>query len=185
MDDRVKAMVLRMTPYGLAALGLAAALTTHAEPAPAQEAPIAELSQALEEQGSTALSARRFDEASGAFESALVADPRNAAAYLGLAQVALARDLPGQAIGYYREARKLRPSDRAIVAAQGRALVVRGALDRARANLGEVERMCGRATACPEAVALRQAITAAGARTAVQAAAPTTTPDSSTPPRQN
>ena len=182
MNEKVRRMAIRLTPVGLGALALAAALTAHSEPAPAQNAPINALSQQFQRQGEAASSAGRWDDAANAFESALIADPRNASAFVGLARVASAQNLPGKAIGFYREALKLRPGDRSIVAAQGEALLARGALDRARANLVELRRLCANA-ACPEADTLSRSVTAAGARTAARTPAPT--PAAPPAPTQN
>lgn len=75
-------------------------------------------------------------------ESALAVDPRNRDGFVALAEVARARDLPGLAIRYYREALSMEPNDLAALEGQGEVLVARGALERARQNLARIEAIC-------------------------------------------
>ncbi len=105
-------------------------------------------------------------EARDYYEAALVADPGNIAAFIGLARTAERVGRPGQAISYYRRALVLDPANRTAIAGQGRAMVARGAIDRARANLARLQAAC-RDDACPEVAMLDAAIRATGARTVV------------------
>jgi Tfp pilus assembly protein PilF len=93
-------------------------------------------------QGEAALAAGNSDAAEDALEAAVVADPRNRAAYVSLGKVAQAQQLPGKAIRYYKDALLLDPNDIAALGAEGSALVQRGAVDRAKANLARIQTLC-------------------------------------------
>ena len=114
-------------------------------------------SLALLEGGRSAQAAGNLDGASDAYESALAVDPRNRGAFIGLAEVARSRGLPGKAIRYYREALELRADDVVALKEQGEALVERGAVDRAKANLAKLRQVCGK-RACTEVAELNAAI---------------------------
>jgi len=100
-------------------------------------------------EGRAAKAAGNLDGATDLLETAVAVDPRNRGAFVALAEVADARDLPGKAIRLYREALLLEPNDRAALAGQGTALVHKGALTQARANLTKLKTLCK--TGCPEA----------------------------------
>lgn len=99
-------------------------------------------SLALLAEARTARAAGSLDRATDLLETALAVDPRNRAAFVTLADVAEARGLPGKAIRLYREALLLEPNDVAALAGQGRALVTRGAVVRAQANLDRIRALC-------------------------------------------
>jgi cytochrome c-type biogenesis protein CcmH/NrfG len=92
--------------------------------------------------------AGRFDQAIDAYEGSLLIDPRNRAAYIGLAQVARKQNLPGKAIRLYREALTIEPNDVVALSGQGEALVEKGAVTKAKENLARIERLC--ASSCVE-----------------------------------
>ncbi|MFS0771342.1 hypothetical protein [Sphingomonas sp. 1P08PE] len=100
--------------------------------------------------------AGNLDAATDTLETAALVDPRNGGAFITLAQVAEARGLPGKAIRLYREALLLEPDDRVALQGQGEALVAKGALDRARANLARLKTICK--GSCPEATSLAASI---------------------------
>ena len=129
-------------------------------------------SVALVEQGRTALSAGDTEQAAALVETALAVDPRNRDAYRALAEIADAQGLPGKAIRYYREALSMEPNDLEALEGQGRVLVERGAVERARRNLARIEAICE--TQCEPADALAAAI-AAGPPPEVLAAQNSTT----------
>lgn len=99
-------------------------------------------SAALLAQGRAAKAAGNLDAATDALETAVAVDPRNRSAFLVLAEVAEARDLPGKAIRLYREALLLEPNDVAALSGQGEALVRKGAVTRARQNLAKIRTLC-------------------------------------------
>ena len=128
---------------------------------------IAPRSIALQRQGEAALAAGNVPGAIDALETAVVADPRNRAAYVGLGRAAQAQGLPGKAIRLYKVALTLEPNDVAALSAEGDALVQRGAVERAKQNLARIQTLCK--TACAPATTLAAAI-AKGPPPAIQTA---------------
>ena len=99
-------------------------------------------SVALVGQGLASLKAGNVQAANDALETALALDPRNRSAFVGLGRVAQAQQLPGKAIRMYFEALSLEPNDVVALSAQGEAMVQKGAVERARANLARVRALC-------------------------------------------
>jgi tetratricopeptide (TPR) repeat protein len=160
--------IMRFTPTAIVAAAMLVTVSSASYgnmPAPR---PISEISRSMQAEGERLYAAGEYDQAIGWFETALAADPRNADAYIGLGRIAQAQDLPGKAVGYFREALTLLPDDRRVIAAQGEALVQRGAVEKARENLTRLQTLCGE-SGCPEATGLSAAISAAGAHTALRA----------------
>ena len=113
-------------------------------------------SMALTKIGIDEAAAGRLESATDAFESALAVDPRNRAAYVELASVAKKQGLPGKAIRMYREALAIEPNDVIALSGQGEALVMRGAMTKAKENLARIEKLC--VASCPEQTRLSAAI---------------------------
>lgn len=113
-------------------------------------------SLALLAEGQSALKAGNLQGANDALETALAIDPRNRAAFVALGRVAQAQQLPGKAIRMYFEALALEPNDVGALSAQGEAMVQKGAVERARANLARVKALCK--AECAPAVELAAAI---------------------------
>ncbi|MEQ1688294.1 MAG: tetratricopeptide repeat protein [Sphingopyxis sp.] len=126
---------------------------------------IAPLSLAMQQEGARLQAAGELDAAIGYFETALVADPRNADALIGLGDVARQQQLPGKAIGHFRSALTLRPDDTRALAGQGSAYAARGAMGLARQNLAALHRACGE-DSCAEIAQLSAAINGASGRVA-------------------
>nr|WP_047168220.1 tetratricopeptide repeat protein [Sphingomonas sp. Y57] len=124
-------------------------------------------SLALLNEGQAALKAGNLQGANDALETALAIDPRNRAAFVALGRVAQAQQLPGKAIRMYFEALALEPNDVTALSAQGQAMVQKGAIERARANLARVKALCK--SECAPATELAAAI-AKGPPPAVMAA---------------
>ncbi|MFN2260301.1 MAG: hypothetical protein ABR601_10750, partial [Parasphingopyxis sp.] len=101
---------MRFSPLAIAvSLTLATVSSSlHGQPADDEINP---RSVELVAEGRAALAAGDADRALGLVESALVVDPRNRDGFVALAEVARARDLPGLAIRYYREALSMEPND--------------------------------------------------------------------------
>jgi Tfp pilus assembly protein PilF len=110
----------------------------------------------LLEQGRALKAAGDLDGATDALETAVAVDPRNRAAFITMAQVAEARELPGKAIRLYREALLLEPNDLVALRGQGQALVAKGAVTRARENLAKIRTLCK--SGCTDATALAAVI---------------------------
>ena len=146
---------MRLTPI---ALSVAIALATMASAGHGQKPDdqIDSRSVALTEQARTLHNGARYQEAIDLLESALAVDPRNRAAYVGLARVAQSQKLPGKAVRFYAEALKLEPNDVNALAGQGEAFVQRGAVERAKTNLERVKSLC--ANPCPQATSLASVI---------------------------
>lgn len=106
--------------------------------------------------GEAALAAGNLVAANDALEAAVVADPKNRAAFVALGKVAQAQQMPGKAIRYYKDALLLEPNDVVALSAEGSALVQRGATDRAKENLARIQTLCK--TGCPAATTLAAAI---------------------------
>ena len=115
----------------------------------ARSAALAQQAQALNGQA-------RYQEATDLFETALAVDPRNRAAYIGLARAAQGLKLPGKAVKFYYEALQLEPNDVTALAGQGEALVQRGAVERAKRNLDRIKTLCH--STCPQVTTLAAAI---------------------------
>lgn len=124
-------------------------------------------STALVKQAEGLRAAGNFSGAQDLLESALAVDPRNRDAYIALGRVAQAQALPGKAIRYYNDALALKPDDVSALSAQGDAMVQRGAIERAKANLARIQALCK--TSCAPATTLAAAI-AKGPPAAVQTA---------------
>lgn len=132
-------------------------------------------SMELVSQARTAKAAGDLEGAVDLLETAVTVDPRNRTAFVLLADVAEARDLPGKAIRLYREALLLEPNDVAALRGQGEALVRKGAVNQAQANLAKIKSLCK--GSCPDAGALAAVIEKGPPVTT--AAVTTTTPPAS------
>ncbi|WP_374405425.1 tetratricopeptide repeat protein [Pelagerythrobacter sp.] len=109
-------------------------------------------------EGRAALEADQPQRAIDAFEAALAIDPGYTAIFLDLAQASRAEGMQGKAIHYYREALVRDPGNLAAISGEGAALVEKGALEKARANLSKLTSMCG--AGCAETRQLAAAIEA-------------------------
>jgi Tfp pilus assembly protein PilF len=149
-------MFMRTASLALVALLATISVTTSLKGQRA-DAPVDPRSMQLLAEGRAQRAAGQLDAATDTVETALTVDPRNRAAFVTLAEIAQQRGLPGKAIRLYREALTLEPDDRSALQGQGEALVAKGALDRARANLARLKTLCK--GDCPEANRLAAAIT--------------------------
>ncbi|MDO6414966.1 tetratricopeptide repeat protein [Sphingomonas sp. BIUV-7] len=129
-------------------------------------------SLALLARADAARTAGQLTQAQDLLETALAIDPKNRGAYIAMGKVATAQALPGKAVRFYREALAIDPNDVAALSGQGVALVDRGAVERAKANLAKVRTLCK--AECQPAVTLAAAI-AKGPPPAVVTAQNTTT----------
>lgn len=176
LDSRqptVTELFMRFSPIALAlSLSLAAVSSASLSQRPDDQINIA--SVALAQQGEAARRAGNLSAANDALESALAIDPRNRAAFVSLARVAQAQQLPGKAIRLYREALKIEPNDTSALGGQGEAMVQRGAVERAKANLVRIKGLCK--VECAPATALAAAIAKGPPPAVVTAQATTTVP---------
>jgi tetratricopeptide (TPR) repeat protein len=161
---RVSESLMRLSPVALSLAILVASSSLVAQRPDDQLNP---RSAALVEQAAKARAAGKLDEASGLLETALAVDPRNRTAYINLAEVSEQQGLPGKAIRLFGEALVLEPNDVRALGGQGEAMVQKGAVERAKANLAKVQGICK--GSCPQEARLAAAI-AKGPPAAVLAA---------------
>ena len=147
---------MRLLPITLS-LALGAAIMASAGHGQRADDQIDPRSVALVQEAQSLTAAGRHNDAIDLLETALAVDPGNRGAYVALARVAQAQRLPGKALRLYADALRLEPNDVEALGGQGEAYVQRGAVDRARANLERVRRLCGQT--CPQADRLAAAIT--------------------------
>ena len=146
---------MRLTPIALsAAIMLATMASAGFSQKPDDQ--VDARSAALSQQAAALTAQGHYAEATDLLETALAVDPRNRAAYIGLARAAEGLKLPGKAIKFYFEALKLEPNDLNALAGQGEALVQRGAVERAKQNLARIRTLCR--NNCPQAQQLAAAI---------------------------
>ena len=94
-------------------------------------------------EGRASLAAGKAQEAIDAFEAALAVQPGNTAIYLDLAQAASKEGMQGKAIHFYREALERDPNSFAALSGEGKALVDKGATEKAKRNLAKLQSLCG------------------------------------------
>ena len=111
---------------------------------------------ALVAQGRAALQTGDTQGAIDNFEAALAIDPGYTQVYIDLADAARADGLQGKAIHYYREALEREPKNFAAISGEGEALLEKGAVEKARRNLAQLQSMCG--AGCTETMQLAAAI---------------------------
>lgn len=131
---------MRYTPAALALSLLAAVTASVGYGADRQPDPRA---AALVTEGRSQLAAGKVQEAIDSYEAALTIDPAYTAIYLELAEAARASGLQGKAIHYYREALERDPNNFAAISGEGEALLEKGAVDKAKRNLAQLESLCG------------------------------------------
>ena len=147
---------MRLTPFVLC-LGIAASTLSVAVSGQRPDDQIAPQSMEYLAKGESLLAQGKYLEADDALETALVVDPKNRAAFVVMAKVAIKEKLFGQAIRMTNKALSLEPTDRDALAVQGEAMVELGAVPRAKENLAKLQKLCGN-SACPQAAALSTAI---------------------------
>ena len=158
MDDErephrpaVKELLMRYTPVALA-LSLAVAVTSSvALSAERQADPRA---AALIAEGRSELASGQVQAAIDSFEAALAIDPAHTPVYLDLAEAARQSGLQGKAIHYYREALERDPDNFAAISGEGEALLEKGAIEKARRNLAQLESRRGELARGPQATVL-------------------------------
>jgi len=146
---------MRLSPLVLV-LGLAASSLAVPVVGQKPDDQIARLSTEYLKKGEAAFSAGKLIEADDAFETALAVDPRNRAAFVSMARVAMKQRLFGQAIRLTNRALALEPNDKDALGLQGQAMVEQGAGARARDVLAKLQKLC--TSGCPQAADLSAAI---------------------------
>jgi len=164
-------MLMRLSPLVLA-FGLAASSLAVPVVGQKPDDQIAPRSLELLKQGEAAIAAGKLMEADDALETALAVDPRNRAAFVAMARVAMKQKLFGQAIRLTNKALALEPTDKDALALQGAAMVEQGADARAKDVLARLQKLC--TSGCTQAAELSAAI--ARGPTLAQAKPPASVP---------
>ena len=141
LASRLKELLMRYYPVALA-LSAVVAVTASVSHGAAPDSDDARARQLLNE-GRAILAQGDAGRATDAFEAALAVDPSYIGAYLALGDAARAEGLQGKAIHYYREALEHDPNNFAAISGEGEALLEKGAVDKARRNLAQLESQCG------------------------------------------
>ena len=142
--------------YAPAALALSLALAVTASVAVGAQRQPDPRAAALVAEGKSHLAAGQSQAAVDSFEAALAVDPGYTAVYLELGEAARAQGLQGKAIHYYREALERDPKNLAAISGEGEAMLEKGAVEKAKRNLAQLQSLCG--TSCNEAQQLALAI---------------------------
>lgn len=101
-----------------------------------------DVSQALVRQAVSAQKADKAEEAQILFERALVADPANLHALIGLGKTHEAQGRVGRGLKYYRQALAIDPNEHVALEAQAVAFLKRDMFERAEANRDKLARLC-------------------------------------------
>ena len=144
---------MRLAP---AAAALSLLVAVSASVGSAQSEPVDPRAGMLMAQAQEALEAGQPQRAVDALEAAFAIDPQYTPILISLAEAARREGLQGKAIRYYREALTRDPGNYAAIAGEGAAMVEKGAVERARRNLAQLESLCG--SGCPETRSLAVAI---------------------------
>lgn len=132
---------MRVTAISVAVALMALSVSTSLQ-AQRVDAQVDPRSLALLAEARDAKNGGKLEDANDLLESALAVDPRNRAAFLELADIARSSELPGKAIRLYREALVLEPNDLVALRGQGEAMVAKGAVEKAKANLERIKLIC-------------------------------------------
>lgn len=136
----LKEFMMRYTPAALALCLLATVTASVGYGADREADPRA---ATLIAEGRSELASGQVQAAIDSFEAALAIDPGHTPIYLDLAEAARREGLQGKAIHYYREALEREPGNLAAISGEGEALLEKGAVEKARRNLAQLESMCG------------------------------------------
>ncbi len=131
---------MRYTP---AAFGLALAVAVTSSVGHGADRAADPRAAALISEGRSELAAGEVQAAVDSFEAALAIDPAYTPIYLDLADAARQSGLQGKAIRYYREALERDPNNLAAITGEGEALLEKGAVEKAKRNLAQLESICG------------------------------------------
>lgn len=116
------------------------------------------VSQDLVAQANTALGTEQFADAQFLYERALVAQPANITALIGLGKSHEGQGRLGKGLKYYRQALEIEPNDQTALEVQALAFLKRDMMDRADDNRDKLARLC--ANGCPALASVETAIEA-------------------------
>lgn len=110
------------------------------------------ISQALSVNGSEALAEGEALKAMQHFESALVSNPKNASAYVGLGRAHAAVDRRKTAMNYYAVALEIDPNNKGALEYQSLGFLDQGKISAAERNINRLKRLCAAGCAALEHV---------------------------------
>jgi Tfp pilus assembly protein PilF len=113
-----------------------------ATPLLAKSAATISVSQTLAARAQTALAQTKTTDALDLYESAIAADPKNIAAYVGLGRAYEAVGMQGKALRYYRLALDINPNDLGALEAQVAGMMAKGAPSKAQVPLDRLRKLC-------------------------------------------
>ena len=146
--------------YAPAAAALSLIVAVGASTGRSAEPPLNPHAAALAAAGSAALSAGNTATATDDFEAALTLNPGASALVLDLAQAARMDGMQGKALHYYRLVLARDPQNLDALAGEGGALAEKGATEKARARLAQLQGLCG--SDCAQSRGLAAVIERAG-----------------------
>jgi tetratricopeptide (TPR) repeat protein len=159
---------MRFSPPVIA-LSLTLAMISSASIGKKADNEIDPVSVAMMQKGDAALTAKNTEDAVNWYETALAVDPRNRAAYIGMARAVKAQGLNGKAIRFYKLALSLEPNDVLALTEQAEAMVAKGALGSAKTNLARLRLLCN--SDCSKVEQLAVAIAKTPEKPSLQASA--------------
>ncbi len=141
---------MRFTP---AAILLASALALSASSSlgkKAQDAGVSAAAKPWVAHGASALDVGDLDAARSAYETALLLSPGDPTIYFALGKIARAQKMPGRAIKYFADVRRIDPDNQSALLQEGLAMMDKGAIESARQTLAELKTLCKTSCAITE-----------------------------------
>jgi tetratricopeptide (TPR) repeat protein len=120
-------------------------------------------SQQLVVRAQNAAAQNKTTEALDLYESAVAADPRNVAAYVGLGRSYEAIGMQGKALRYYRLALDINPNDLNALEAQTIGMIAKATPSKAQLSLDRLRKLCPKG--CPSLTQADAAFTKAAQKT--------------------
>jgi tetratricopeptide (TPR) repeat protein len=157
-------MMIPVMPVLSAPFVAALLAITVASPVAVARTNVSATSSRLAAQGDMLVSQGQPANAVDFYETALVADPKNVAAFVGLGKAYEKQGLTGKALSFYRKALVINPNDLGALEAQGLAMIAKGQLAKAQASLDRLRRICR--SGCVQKDRLEAAVAAAQAKNA-------------------
>jgi tetratricopeptide (TPR) repeat protein len=142
LSEQAKETLMRFTPAALA-LSLLAGVTSSVAWSSSVEQALTPRASQLVAQGDARSKAGDANGAVDAYEAALVAQPGHSRILISLADATRAQGMQGKALHYYRAALVEDPRNVMAIAGEGAALAEKGAIEKAKRNLAQLEGLCG------------------------------------------
>lgn len=140
-EETLLEKIMRFSPPVIA-LSLTFAMISSAGVTKRADHDIDPLSVSLVTDGEAAAKQSEWQKAIDLYETALAVDPRNRAAFVGMARAAKAQGLNGKAIRFYKSALEIEPNDQVALGEQAQAMIDKGAAKSARTNIARLRLLC-------------------------------------------